>query len=314
MTTATAERKFGMPISTFNTFQALSSGAFAGAVSRTITSPLERIKVLKQVQSSGDKYKTITGSMRTIYTEEGFLAFWKGNGTNVVRIAPFSAIQFFSFDVYKRLVMPPDSLAHSQPSPLRTFGAGALTGLTASTICYPLDLIRSVLSVQTTSKQYRGILHAGMSIAKKEGIIGLYRGLTPTLMGIAPYIAINMTTFDLLKRHFLPSRDHPQFTVINLLLGACAGFTAAGITYPTDLIRRRMQLQGNTSVDLPQYKGTVDCVRVIVKSEGVRGLYKGMGACFLKVVPSMAIAFTVYESLRKHLKFDPPASKPPSAG
>jgi solute carrier family 25 phosphate transporter 23/24/25/41 len=244
--------RFGVSLTAFNTFQALSSGALAGAVSRSITSPLERLKVMKQVQALGDKYHGIVPALTRMYREEGLRSFWKGNGTNVIRIAPFSAIQFFSFDVYKRLVLPPSSQQGSQPSPVRTFAAGALTGVTASTLCYPLDLVRSVLSVQTTATQYRGIAHTLVTIARQDGFFGLYRGLTPTLLGIAPYIALNMTTFDLLKRRYLPSPNHPQFTLINLSLGATAGFVAAGLTYPSDVIRRRLQLQGMKGVDLPK--------------------------------------------------------------
>ena len=308
------QTRFGLPISSANTLLSLSSGAIAGAVSRTLTSPLERLKVMKQVQAHSDKYHGIIPALTRMYREEGVRAFWKGNGVNVIRIAPFSAIQFFSFDVYKRLVLPPSSVQGSQPSPLRTFVAGALTGITASTICYPLDLVRSVLSVQLNNTQYKGIAHTLVTIVRIDGFFGLYRGLTPTLLGIAPYIALNMSCFDLLKRRYLPSSNHPHFTIINLTLGATAGFVAAGLTYPSDLIRRRLQLQGMKGVDLPKYKGTVDCVRVMLREEGVRGLYKGMLPCFLKVCPAMAVSFTVYEELRRRLKFDPPSSKPPSAG
>jgi solute carrier family 25 phosphate transporter 23/24/25/41 len=174
---------------------------------------------------------------------------------------------------------------------VKTFSAGALTGMTASSLCYPLDLVRSVLSVQTTQQHYKGIADAMQSIVKADGFLGLYRGLGPTLMGIAPYIAINMTTFDLLKRRYLPkSRDAPYFTLINLGLGASAGFVAAATTYPSDLIRRRMQVQGCKGThDLPVYRNTWHCITETVKTEGVRGMYKGLIPCFLKVVPSMAI-------------------------
>jgi solute carrier family 25 phosphate transporter 23/24/25/41 len=84
-----------------NTLKALSAGAFAGALSRTITSPLERLKVLKQVQSHNSKYDGVGRALVRMYREEGWRAYWKGNGTNVARIAPFSAIQFVSFDFYK---------------------------------------------------------------------------------------------------------------------------------------------------------------------------------------------------------------------
>lgn len=297
-----------------NTLKALSAGAFAGALSRTLTSPLERLKVLKQVQSHNTKYKGIFSALATMYREEGIRSYWKGNGTNVIRIAPFSAIQFVSFDFYKSLIIGDDP-AHA--GFVKTFGSGALTGMTAATICYPLDLVRSVLSVQTTNENYKGIADAMRSIVKADGILGLYRGLGPTLMGIAPYIAINMTTFDLLKRKYMPkSRDAPYFTLINLGLGATAGFVSAATTYPTDLIRRRMQLSGmKGSHDLPAYRNTWHCITHTVATEGIRGMYKGMIPCFLKVVPSMAVAFTTYEFLRHHMGFDPTKlSKAPSAG
>ena len=89
-----------------NTTKALSAGAVAGAISRSITSPLERLKVMKQVQSSSTKYDGILSALVRMYREEGFRGYFKGNGTNVARIAPFSAIQFFSFDLYKGVSTP----------------------------------------------------------------------------------------------------------------------------------------------------------------------------------------------------------------
>jgi len=144
------------------------------------------------------------------------------------------------------------------------------------------------------------------SIAKTEGFFGLYRGLGATLLGIAPYVAINFATFDLLKRRFLPDKNSKYFHVINLSLGATAGGTAATLTYPTDLVRRRMQLQGFQGFDMPRYDSIFGCFRDIVKKEGVGGLYKGMVPCWLKVVPSMAISFMIYEGCRRFFKFDPP--------
>ena len=203
------------------------------------------------------------------------------------------------------------------PTFIKTFASGAATGMTASTICYPLDLVRSVLSVQTTEQHYKGIFDAMKSIVAKDGFFGLYRGILPTLCGIAPYVAINMTVFDTLKRRYQPKdRSDPMSTPINLALGATSGFVAAGTTYPTDLIRRRMQLQGmKGSHDLPVYRNTLHCIQETVRTEGLRGMYKGMIPCFLKVVPSMAIAFASFEALRTWWGFDPSRlSKPPSAG
>jgi len=217
-----------------------------------------------------------------------------------VRIAPYSAIQFFSFGVYKGWLMG-DKDDHSVP---RLLAAGALAGMTSSIFCYPLDLVRSILTVQTSHQKYRGMVHAMTDIYKTQGVIGLYKGLYPTLLGIAPYIAVNFTAFDLLKKRFLPQKESPYFDLTNLGLGACAGATAVTLTYPTDVVRRRMQLSGFEGLDIPKYKGLLDCLQTIYRTEGMNGFFRGLVPCYLKVIPSMAIAFMTYERLKNVLGFE----------
>lgn len=186
-----------------DTALSLLSGGVAGAVSRTATSPLERLKVMKQVQSTSHAYDGLFRALAKMWREEGPLSYWKGNGTNIVRIAPHSAIQFFTFDTLKEWVMN-ESTDSASLRTVKSLACGAVAGATASTVCYPLDLARSCLTVQTTSKQYNGIMHCLKSIHASDGVVGLYRGLPATLMGIAPFVAINFTVFDSLKRNFLP--------------------------------------------------------------------------------------------------------------
>ena len=174
--------------------------------------------------------RSVFGSLAKMYREEGFRSYWKGNGTNVARIAPYSAFQFCLFDAFRPFFMPE---AHHETSTFRLLSCGALSGAISTFLCYPLDLTRSILTVQTASQQYTGMFNAMSSIFRQNGFFALYKGLSATLMGIAPYVAINFTTFDTLKRHFLPDRKDPMFDAWNLLLGAASGATAATITYPT---------------------------------------------------------------------------------
>ena len=288
-----------------NMCKSLFAGAIAGAVSRTLTSPLERLKVIQQVSIAKQiKQKNVFYLLRQMWRDEGFLSYWKGNGTNVLRIAPYSAIQFFSNDYYKSKFM-----FEGSHNPMQLLLCGGLSGMTSTIFCYPLDLVRAILTVQTNKLHYDGMGHAFRHIMKNEGFVGLYKGLVPTLIGIAPYVAINFTVFDILKSIYLPKKSDPFFDVINLILGAGAGAAAATITYPLDVVRRRMQLQGVAGVDLPQYKNTRDCLKQILKNEGFLGFYKGLTACYLKVIPAMAISFMTYERLRVILKFDPPKQK-----
>lgn len=92
---------------------AFLAGGVAGAVSRTIVSPLERLKILFQVQSVGrEEYKmSVPKALAKMWKEEGWRGFMRGNGTNCIRIMPYSAVQFGSYSFYKKVCiyvwMPP---------------------------------------------------------------------------------------------------------------------------------------------------------------------------------------------------------------
>lgn len=84
---------------------AFLAGGVAGAVSRTVVSPLERLKILYQVQSAGrnEYHMSIYKALKKMWIEEGWRGFMRGNGTNCVRIIPYSAVQFGSYNIYKRV-------------------------------------------------------------------------------------------------------------------------------------------------------------------------------------------------------------------
>lgn len=81
------------------------AGGVAGAVSRTVVSPLERLKILFQVQGVGrNEYKmSVPKALAKMWRDEGWRGFMAGNGTNCIRIVPYSAVQFSAYNVYKRV-------------------------------------------------------------------------------------------------------------------------------------------------------------------------------------------------------------------
>ncbi|GAB1199801.1 hypothetical protein APSETT444_009160 [Aspergillus pseudonomiae] len=177
---------------------AFIAGGVAGAVSRTIVSPLERLKILLQIQSVGrEEYKlSIWKALVKIGKEEGWRGFMRGNGTNCIRIIPYSAVQFGSYNFYKRFAEPaPDA----ELSPVRRLICGGAAGITSVTITYPLDIVRTRLSIQSASfaalgqrdgsGKLPGMFSTMVLIYKTEGgILALYRGIIPTVAGVAPYI------------------------------------------------------------------------------------------------------------------------------
>jgi len=281
-------------------WKSLTSGGIAGAVSRSATAPLERLKIVMQMQSlptSQAKYTGILDASIQIVKKEGVLAFWRGNATNVIRIAPYSAIGFFTFERLKSVFKKdkPDSA-------WMRIVAGGMAGGCASTATYPLDLIRTRLTLQgqTTLVKYNGILHALTSVAKTEGIIALYKGIGTTLAGIIPYNAINFTTYDTVK-HLIDANGKLS-SMQSLWCGAFSGSVAATATYPLDLLRRHMQMRaelGGSKV----YSGLWDACLHIFQAHGIRGFFSGLVACYMKVIPSSAIGFMVYDFCRKMFDF-----------
>ena len=171
--------------------------------------------------------------------------------------------------------------------------------MTANTITYPLDLIKTILSVQLNPRHYKkGIIGHVKIIYQKEGILGFYKGWFTTMIGIAPYIAIKMATFDALKTKYLPDKNSKNFDLINLSFGAIAGITSMTATYPFDLIKRKMQLIG-VNKNFRRYDGLIHCINSTMVHEGPQGFFKGLSPCILKIVPATAILFSVNERLKK---------------
>ncbi|GAB5593389.1 hypothetical protein Unana1_08289 [Umbelopsis nana] len=285
-----------------DTIKHLIAGGVAGAVSRTAVSPMERMKILFQIQGPEPAaYQGIVPTLTKMWREEGVMGFLRGNGTNVVRIIPYSATQFAAYEQFKTMLMEPGK---TELNTARRLTAGALAGLVSVACTYPLDIVRTRLAVQSatlsghtaaTNTKLPGIMPTMIRIYRNEGgIFGLYRGLWPTLLGVAPYVALNFQCYEVLKMHLLPADREAPSVSRKLICGALAGSIAQTVTYPLDVLRRRMQVTGMSSMQY-KYRGTWDATKTMVQKEGFRGLYKGMIPNYLKVAPAISISFVTYE-------------------
>ncbi|RKP11551.1 mitochondrial carrier domain-containing protein [Piptocephalis cylindrospora] len=277
------------------------AGGVAGGVSRTVVSPLERMKILFQVQGAGTHtaYRGIWGTLVKMWKEEGFRGYMRGNGTNVVRIVPYSAVQFASYEHYKKMLMEEGK---TELTTARRLAAGALAGITSVAATYPLDIIRTRLSVQSGSMMQHGpdfklpgIWDTGVKMYREEGgVRSLFRGLGPTMTGVAPYVALNFQAYEVLRMYFTPEGELAPSSMGKLVCGALAGTIAQTCTYPLDVLRRRMQVTGMSGVGY-KYNNTFEAIRSMVASEGIRGLYRGMIPNYLKVSPAIGVSFMTYE-------------------
>jgi len=278
----------------------------AGATTKTCVAPLERIKILFQLQAmvttdgKNPKYRNIGHAVRTIYAQEGVLSFWKGNGTNVLRVVPVYALKFGFNDKFKSMVRKPGQV---QLGISQLILSGTSAGLFQACITYPLETVRTRLTLgPSMGAKYNGIVDCFTTTVKTEGVRGLYKGIGPTILSGAPYVGLQMTFFELLgrvsKRTF--GEEQSKSVLSKLCTGALAGISAQTITYPGDTIRRRMQTNGMKGAQRI-YSSSWDCAAKIVQNEGVGGFFKGLRVNVIRAIPGAGIQFLAYDSFKRLL-------------
>lgn len=294
--------------------KSLAAGGIAGGLSRTAVAPLERLKILMQVQGNEKVYRGVWQGLVHMGKADGMRGMFKGNGTNCIRIIPNSAVKFLTYEQLSRRISwyLIDNGGDGQMTPLLRLAAGAGAGIIGMSATYPLDMVRGRLTVQEgKNQQYRGLWHATRIIIREEGVMALWRGWLPSVIGVIPYVGLNFAVYETLKDVMLRYYDLPderQLSVISRLgCGAVAGTMGQTVAYPLDVVRRRLQVSGWSGVkDLHAdhgkaiaYRGMTDCFARTVREEGVQALFKGLWPNYLKVVPSIAIAFVSYEQLKE---------------
>ena len=258
-------------------------GGTAAIISRTATAPLELIRLQKQ------NHFLKNNNVSNVIRNEGLRHLWKGNYTNCIRIFPQYATNFMLYERFKN-----ETNKHIDNENTVHLLSGGASGIISIMAIYPLETARSHLALQFNKSKYNGIT----DVFKKLSLRELYAGSKLTCFGYGPWNAINFASYNYYKKEF-KSYEEESPSLFKLLCGGMAGMTAITITYPTDLIRRRLQLQ-SFSTDVPRYSGIMDCVRKIYKTEGIYGLYRGLSINYVKTFPTLAIQFYALDTLKEN--------------
>ncbi|OMO67332.1 Endoplasmic reticulum-adenine nucleotide transporter [Corchorus capsularis] len=289
----------------------LIAGGVAGGLAKTVVAPLERVKILFQTRRSEFQSIGLFGSFQKIAKTEGIMGFYRGNGASVARIVPYAALHYMTYEQYRRWII--DSFPDIGRGPVLDLVAGSFAGGTAVLFTYPLDLVRTRLAFQVVSppkinvqgiagsdQVYKGILDCFSKTYRGSGLRGLYRGVAPSLYGIFPYAGLKFYFYEEMKRH-VPEGQKKNI-MVNLVCGSVAGLLGQTFTYPLDVVRRQMQVQRLLASNSPELKGTMETLVMIAKSQGWKQLFSGLSINYLKVVPSVAIGFTVYDIMKSSLR------------
>ncbi|GKV44369.1 hypothetical protein SLEP1_g51562 [Rubroshorea leprosula] len=278
----------------------LIAGGIAGAASRTATAPLDRLKVLLQVQTTR---AYVIPAIRDIWREGGILGFFRGNGLNVLKVAPESAIRFYTYEMLKGFIVKAKGGDNKvEIGAMGRLFAGGLAGAVAQAAIYPMELVKTRLQTYSSeSGKIPGPRAMSRDIWVQEGPRAFYRGLVPSLLGMIPYAGIDLAAYETLKdmsKKYILIDSEPG-PLVQLGCGTISGALGATCVYPLQVVRTRMQAQrGNEE---SAYRGMSDVFRITFKHEGLRGFYKGLFPNLLKVVPSASITYMVYEKMKKTL-------------
>jgi len=284
----------------------LASGGTAAAISKTAVAPIERVKLLLQVQDASKtiavdkRYKGIMDVLVRVPKEQGFWALWRGNLANVIRYFPTQALNFAFKDTYKKLFLE----GYDKKKDFWKFFAGNLAsggaaGATSLCFVYPLDFARTRLAADVgkgSGREFKGLADCLIKIVKSDGPIGLYRGFFVSVQGIIIYRAAYFGMFDTAKMVFAGDGKLNFFAAWAIAQVVTVG--SGILSYPWDTIRRRMMMQsGRTDV---LYKNTWDCTVKIVKNEGPRALFKGALSNVFRGTGG-ALVLAIYDEIQKYI-------------
>lgn len=280
-------------------------GGVSAAVSKTAVAPIERIKILLQVQdisqqiTADKKYKGIIDCFVRVCKEQGPITLWRGNLVNVIRYFPTQALNFAFKDTYRKYLCPFDPKKDKFKFFLGSLASGGAAGATSLIFVYPLDYSRTRLAADVGKakheREFTGLGNCLVTTFKKEGLLGLYRGFSVSVVGIIVYRACYFGGYDFGKQHLF--KDFRNTNALFLFLFAEINTTLSGLaSYPLDTVRRRLMMQSGRATKA--YTGTFDCMRKIYAEKGLGAFYKGALSNIFRGTGG-ALVLVLYEKIQK---------------
>jgi len=288
-------------------FRDFMVGGVSAAVSKTAVAPIERVKILLQVQDAsqqikaGKKYKGIIDCFSRVIKEQGLWTLWRGNFVNVIRYFPTQALNFAFKDTFRKYLCPYDPKKEMGKFFLGSLASGGAAGAASLLFVYPLDFSRTRLAADVgkakTDREFTGLANCILTVAKKDGPVGLYRGFCVSVLGIIVYRACYFGGYDWGKQYLFS--DFRNANPFYLFCFAEANTTISGLcSYPLDTVRRRLMMQSGRATVM--YTGTFDCIRKVYAEKGMKAFYKGaLSNVFRGTGGALVLVF--YEKIQKLL-------------
>lgn len=180
---------------------------------------------------------------------------------------------------------------------LNDFISGSVAGVVQVLLGQPFDMLK--VRMQTRPDQYKSVVDCFTKTLSQEGPFAFYKGTLSPLLGISFCVGIQFGSNELAKNYMarrnFKSSGNPELSVKDYMIsGMFAGICNSFVMSPVELIRIKLQVQGNSS---NLYSGTIDCVKKIAGEYGIKGIYQGLSATIFREIPAYAVYFGAYETL-----------------
>jgi transmembrane carrier protein len=274
----------------------LFSGTVAGMVSKVFEYPFDTVKVRQQTQPGLGVVECVSRTVRN----EGVSALFKGLSAPLFGAAAENAVVFGAYSKTRRVLAGSADAAVLDSAPAwHTLAAGGLSGFAVSFWLTPVEYVKVQMQAEATAHLFKGPVHCVRELWRGGGLPGFYRGHTATMfretVGGCFYFGGYVGARQLLTPAGGSSDSlSPAST---MLAGACGGSAYWLATFPADTVKSRMQ-----SGQLPRGAPFVGSLASIFRSEGLGGLYRGLGVTLSRAIPSNALIFLIYESVMKLVK------------
>eukprot|EP00934_Nitzschia_sp_Nitz4_P008600 Nitzschia sp. Nitz4//scaffold2_size372955//317031//318366//NITZ4_000464-RA/size372955-snap-gene-0.106-mRNA-1//-1//CDS//3329546901//8590//frame0 len=322
------------------------AGGIAGMIAKSIVAPFDRIKILFQISSAEFSFQKVPLVALRIIKHEGLGALWKGNTATMIRVFPYSGIQFMVYDRCKTFLLHEQEAKFNRQllldpsiprpkwglSPQESLMAGMLAGAVSVVCTYPLDLARVQLAVLKQHKDRTAnstITQVLRDNYHHRGFAGLFRGISPTVFGILPYSGLAFAFNEQGKRKIQELAGRDVTTMERMQCGAFSGLVAQTLTYPCEIVRRRMQTIGVVATSghaaavaaagkahhkaqvrekvirelHPEKPPTLTAIITELYAEqGVRGFFKGVALNWFKGPIAFSISFTAFDTVQMLLE------------
>lgn len=286
-----------------------TSGAVSGVMNTLMLSPLDVVKTRLQVQGPGgakSKYSGVVNALRTMLKEEGLRSYYHGVTASLCAFVPNWAIYWTTYEFckrrYTRMSAHVDLGHHLVHKAAVEVAAAVTAGAVTAVSTSPLWVMKARLQADFalgSARKYRSISHGLTTIVREEGLAGLYKGLTPSLFGVA-HVAVQFPLYEHIIYRQTGGDDAKKTAQGVGFASAISKFVASACFYPHEVVRTRFQVNRHATGGSELSRMVVLAKEIIRKDGYFRGFYRGFSTNLLRTIPSNVITFQTYEFAKRY--------------